>query len=198
MSQSQGDIQLNNSGVVAVMQPYVFPYIGYFNLMACASHFVLYDDVNYIKQGWISRNRILNNGNPLTFSVPISQGSSNSQINEVKTVNLERFKKKFLKTLEQAYAKAKYYDVGYEYVDEILGSGENTISNIARLSITYVSEILEMNCKIYESSKYFSETRGAGRSERLINITKKLDCSTYVNSANGSSLYDKKQFECSG
>ena len=109
-----------NSGVVAVMQPYVFPYIGYFNLMKCTSHFVLYDDVNFIKRGWINRNRILNNGSPAIFSIPLSNTSQNSIISEIRTANLEHFKKKFLRSIEHAYAKAKYFGVGYEYVDKVL------------------------------------------------------------------------------
>ena len=49
---------------LALMQPYFLPYLGYWQLLAAADQFVLYDEVNYIKGGWINRNRILINGQP--------------------------------------------------------------------------------------------------------------------------------------
>ncbi|WP_170329104.1 WbqC family protein [Ruegeria arenilitoris] len=184
-----------NNDVLAVMQPYVFPYIGYFNLMKCASHFVLYDDVNFIMRGWVNRNRILSNGNPVTFSIPLSKSSQNSIINEVNVANLDNFKRKFGRTLEHSYAKAKYYDVGMEYVDRVLGSKKGTISGMAKLSITCAADMLGIDCKIHESSKDFSDTKGMERSERLICIAKRLKCNSYVNAAGGSSLYDKGHFK---
>jgi hypothetical protein len=186
------------SGVLAVMQPYVFPYIGYFNLMKCASHFVIYDDVNFIMRGWVNRNRILNNGSPVTFSIPLSNSSQNSIINEVRTANFEHFKKKFLRSIEHAYGKAEHFGAGYEYVDKVLGSKKNTISDIAQLSITYVADMLEIDCKTFEASKHFSDTKEMERSERLINITKKLNCGRYVNSSGGNALYDKEHFKANG
>ena len=68
---------------VAIMQPYIFPYIGYFQLINLVDKFIIYDDVNYIKKGWINRNKILNNGSELYFSIPIKKSSQNKLINEL-------------------------------------------------------------------------------------------------------------------
>ena len=68
---------------IAIMQPYVFPYLGYFHLIEASNLFVFYDDVNYITRGWINRNRILLNGKDFLFTIPVSKASQNKLINEI-------------------------------------------------------------------------------------------------------------------
>jgi hypothetical protein len=67
---------------LAIMQPYLFPYLGYFQLIEAADKFVIYDDVAFIKQGWINRNQILLHGRPHLFSVPLQSASSHVLIRE--------------------------------------------------------------------------------------------------------------------
>ena len=179
---------------LAVMQPYLFPYIGYFNLLSCCSEFILYDDVNYIKQGWINRNRILSANGEITFSVPLSNQSSNSLINEVKVLNFERFKKKFEIKIEQCYAKSKYFESGMIYVDEVLGSNFSSIGELASNSIKVAVKKLGINCVLYNSSKDFPNTKGMGRSQRLISMANDTRCSSYVNTMSGSFLYNRECF----
>src|SRR4051812_42347879 len=97
---------------LAIMQPYIFPYIGYFQLIAAVDAFVIYDDVNYIKQGWINRNRILFNGKDLLFTVPLENASSFKKINEVSVHKhlYEGWKVKFGKSLRATYFKAPYFN----------------------------------------------------------------------------------------
>jgi hypothetical protein len=68
---------------IGIMQPYIFPYIGYFQLIKAVDKFVLYDDVNFINKGWINRNRILSNGKDLLFTIPLKDASQNKLINEI-------------------------------------------------------------------------------------------------------------------
>lgn len=86
------------------MQPYLFPYLGYFQLINAVNIFVIYDDVNCLKQGWINRNRILVDGSEHMFNIPLKGGrTSNKKINEIEiNGNLS----KLLKTIEQFYKKA--------------------------------------------------------------------------------------------
>ena len=71
---------------VAIMQPYVFPYVGYFSLIHASEAFVFYDDVSFIKQGWINRNRILINGVVSYFTIPVKDISSFNKIFYLKNV----------------------------------------------------------------------------------------------------------------
>lgn len=76
--------------ILAVMQPYFFPYLGYFQLINAVDHFVFYDDVNYIKGGWINRNRILVNGQASYIGIQLIAASSNKRINEISVNNNEK------------------------------------------------------------------------------------------------------------
>ena len=179
---------------LAVMQPYVFPYIGYFNLLKSCDVFVLYDDVNFIKKGWINRNRVMSSNGEVTFSVPLVNLSQNSAINEVKVANFERFKGKFLRTIEQCYSKSTYFEIGFDYVNEVLESDISSISEFASYSIEIAKRRLGLQCEILTSSKDCAETKGMERSQRLISMAKMMGCFRYVNSVNGSLLYKKEDF----
>lgn len=179
---------------LAVIQPYIFPYIGYFNLLKSCTNFVLYDDVNYIKRGWINRNRVLSSNGQINFSIPLSKQSSNLNINQIRVADLESFIKKFNKTIEQCYSKARYFGNGKEYIDSVFQNEFSTIAELAGNSIKIAAKILDINCTIYESSKRFSHTKGMQRSQRIISIAHELGCSSYVNPINGFTLYDKDYF----
>ena len=179
---------------LAVMQPYVFPYIGYFNLLKSCDVFVLYDDVNFIKQGWINRNRVLNSSNEVMFSVPLANQTSNLAINEVALANFEQFKMKFLRTLEQSYSKAIHFEVGFDYVTKVLNTEFTSISELASYSVEVAKERLNLQCEILTASERFADTKGMERSQRLIAMAHILGCNRYVNSVNGSFLYDKNEF----
>src|SRR5690554_1040537 len=90
---------------LAVMQPYLFPYLGYFQLIHAVDLFVIYDDVAFIKQGYINRNSILSRGQPLRFTLPVPGASSNRKICEL---HYAEDAGKLLKTVAQSYARAPH------------------------------------------------------------------------------------------
>ena len=95
---------------LAIMQPYFLPYLGYFQLMAAVDRFVVYDDVRFIKGGWINRNRILVKGRDHLLTVPLSGASPNRNINEIQLTTQTAWKKKLLRTVELAYRRAPYFE----------------------------------------------------------------------------------------
>ena len=102
-------MQKINNLSISIMQPYIFPYIGYFHLIEASDKFVFYDDVNYIKRGWINRNRILLNNTDFLFTIPTLKASQNKLIYEIKPIIDEKWKRKFYSNLEFSYKKAPYY-----------------------------------------------------------------------------------------
>ena len=84
---------------IAIMQPYFLPYIGYFQLINAVDKFVIYDDVNFIKKGWINRNNILVNGQPHLFSIALKDVSQNKLINEINIDSQSEWNKNLLKTI---------------------------------------------------------------------------------------------------
>lgn len=95
--------------VLAIMQPYFLPYVGYFQLLGAVDKFVIYDDVNYINRGFINRNNFLFNGQPALFTIPLQKASQNKLIREITLSSDTNWQHKLLKTVEQAYRKAPIF-----------------------------------------------------------------------------------------
>jgi WbqC-like protein family len=184
---------------LAIMQPYLFPYIGYFQLIKTVDIFVFYDDVNYIKKGWVNRNRILVNKKEFTFSVPLNKISQNITIRET-YINLETFeswKEKIIQTLLYNYKKAPFFSEVNELINSILNKKYATISDLAIESIIATSEYLGFKTTFFTSSERY-ENRDLERQERLIDICNKENASDYINALGGNELYDKKSFKEKG
>ncbi len=155
------------------MQPYLFPYIGYFQMIHSVDAFVFYDDVNYINRGWVNRNRILINGDANYFTVPLLNASQNKLINEIEINYTAKEYKNLTKTIEMAYKKAPYFSVVYPLVSEIIVGQYKSLAEIAIHSIKECSQYLGLQSKFYVSSQDFSNTRGMEKAERLQSICKK-------------------------
>src|SRR5690242_636845 len=96
---------------IAIMQPYLFPYIGYFQLINAVDKFVIHDDVQFIKGGWINRNQILVNNREFMFTFSIKKDSSSHNINKrYFSDKFEAEKNKFLRTLKANYGKCERYN----------------------------------------------------------------------------------------
>lgn len=179
---------------VAVMQPYLFPYLGYYQLVNCADMFVLYDDVAFIKQGRINRNRILSNGDASRITVPVPGASSNKRINELAFTEDVH---KILKTIQQAYSKAPFFEQIYSLVERVLTYPERDITAVCQQGIIEVLDYLELKRTIIRSSE-LEYDRNLPAAKRLVAICDKLGSSDYVNSIGGQKLYDKQQFQAMG
>lgn len=174
----------------AVMQPYLFPYLGYYQLVHSVDKFIFYDDVTFIKGGYINRNSIMVNGESKRFTVPVPGISSNKLINEL---YFDCNVKKILKTLEQSYSKAPYFRDVYPIIREILTKKERCVSTLCRVSVEEIFMYLNIKKELINSSDLvFNRNKNA--SEKLIEMSKVLACNEYVNAIGGSSMYDKKHF----
>lgn len=186
---------------LAIMQPYFFPYIGYFQLINAVDKFVVYDDVNFIKQGWINRNNILVQGKPYLFTLPLINQSSFSKINEIFINNIlyDSWKKKTLRTLEQSYKKAPFFKEIYGLVDNVLNIDpkETDISTIARKSFVETSKYLDINTEFVFTSAVYENEELSGK-ERVIDICKKENAMHYINPIGGKELYDLDFFKENG
>lgn len=183
---------------LAIMQPYLFPYIGYFQLIHAVDTFVFYDDVHFIKRGWINRNTLLVNNTKKRFTVPLHKASQNKRINEVELALTNAWLETFFKTLTQNYSKAPYFKKTYELVERVFASEHQTISGLAMESVTQVCTNLGIDTAFEVSSQKYSSTIDYERADRLIAITNQKEYRDYVNLAGGKDLYDTAYFESKG
>ena len=179
---------------VAIMQPYIFPYIGYFQMINAVDFFVLYDDVNYIKGGWINRNKIVVNGSEKLFTIPLSGASSFKLINEIEINKTSKEYRKILVTIEQSYKKAPYFKDVFPMIENIFNSNYGQISDFIANGMTTICKYLNIKTEIYTSSVKFAESNGLPKEERIVNICQTLGASTYINAIGGQELYSKEYF----
>lgn len=182
---------------LGIMQPYVFPYIGYYQYVAACDRFVLYDDVQFIMRGWINRNHILHQGRRHLLTVPLVKASPNKRICDVLIANDSAWADKTLKTIEQAYKHAPAYGEVFTHVDEVFSSGVSKISKLAGSSVISISALLGLDAEIiYASGRYDNEQ--LGRVDRIVDICVLEGADRCIVPIGGSHLYDKGVFREAG
>lgn len=179
---------------VSIMQPYFFPYIGYFQLIANSDVFVIYDDVNFIKKGWINRNTILVNNTPYLFSIPLQNVSQNKLINEIFISDLDKWKTDLLKTISLSYKKAPFYQDVYPLIEKIISFDELNLALYIQNSIQNLCEYLNLNTKLLMSSEIVKNNNLRGEN-KIIDICLQLGATQYINAIGGIELYTQENFQ---
>jgi hypothetical protein len=175
---------------LGIMQPYFFPYIGYWQLMNIVDTFVIYDDVTFIKQGYINRNNILSKDKVQLITLELNGASSNKLINEI---DIGKNSKKILKTISQNYSKAPYFKVVYPMLEEILLQPKVKLSQYIGNSLITVAKYLEMDTKFLYSSD-IDKKNSLKAQDKVIEINKQVGATTYINAIGGKELYVKEDF----
>lgn len=182
---------------LVIMQPYFFPYIGYFQLLAAADRFVVYDDVNYIQRGWINRNQLLINGQPWLFTVPLDKPSQNRLIKDLRIQPAAEWQPKFLRTIRQNYKHALYFEVTFHLLEQIFFPSSETIADLVRKSLQMLVQYLELPVQIVSSSTMYGNAALRGQA-RILDICKREEATCYINSIGGRSLYNNEIFKDAG
>ena len=182
---------------IGIMQPYFFPYIGYWQLMNAVDKYVIYDDVNYIKGGWINRNRILMNGKPNNINLKMDGASPNKLINEVYVADDDVYRKKLLKTIEHVYRKAPFFDIAFPIIKDIICYEEKILSLYLENLIIRISEYLEMKTQFILSSDMKKDNNLRGQ-DKVIEICKCSGATEYYNAIGGVELYSSHVFNSNG
>jgi len=186
----------NQSLKIAVMQPYLFPYIGYFQLIAEVDCFVQYDDVNFRKKSWINRNRILLNQSPHRFALPLSKATQNKYINELDITKTPDPRPKLLDTLKHAYAKTSEFEQVFPMLSDIVMYPATNLADYLDNSIRQICGFIGISSQILKSSEIkLSNPKNKGQ-DRLIDLVLNLDGRVYVNApgAREAGLYSHEGF----
>lgn len=178
---------------VAVMQPYLFPYIGYWQLINAVDKFVILDDVNYIKKGFINRNRFLINGAEHIFTVPLEKASQNKRIMDMKLNFPAEERKKLVQSIEYAYKKAPFFNEVMPILEKIICFKEDRLTEYICNSIREISDYLGIGTALYRSSEIDKDTGLKGQ-ERILSLCQKLEADTYINPSGGRALYNHRDF----
>lgn len=171
------------------MQPYFFPYLGYYQLAATVDHFVFFDDVAFIKKGYIQRNRILLDGRAFDFSIPVSRQSQNRTIREHWFTGAFT---DFLEQLRHAYVRAPFFGRVFPIIEEVCLDPQQNVASKAARSIQVVFDYLGLPF----SSSFSSADAGTGLhgEQRILDLCSRQGADVYYNPIGGRSLYSGERF----
>lgn len=178
----------------AIMQPYIFPYIGYFQLINAVDKFVIYDDIEYTKKGWINRNRILINGTDHMFTIPLAKGSDFLPIDKRSLAdNYFEHKKKILGQIHSTYIKSPHFKTVFPIIEDCLNFENKNLFSFIFNSLKVVCDYLDIKMEFIISSSLSIDTSLKGE-DKVIAINKKIGATTYINAIGGQELYSKERF----
>jgi hypothetical protein len=182
---------------LAIMQPYFFPYLGYFQLIAASDIFVLHDDVQYIKGGWVNRNRILLNGEDRMITYPVQKDAYELPINARSYVDDKQARKDIINLIKQAYAKAPFYQQVFPVLEELLMFEDRNVARFNENLIRRICDFTGIRSSIITSSGMEKDNGLAGE-PRVLDICRRLGATDYTNPQGGQSLYDTSTFRNAG
>ena len=180
------------------MQPYFMPYIGYFQLISSVDEFIIYDNIQYTKKGWINRNRISVNGKDQFITIPIKKDSDYLDVSErMISDNWGKEKYKILNIIKSFYGKAPNFKEAYGVIGDCLNIEEENLFNFIYETILIINNFLDIKTKIIISSDIDIDHNLRSKN-KVIEICKNRNAEIYVNSIGGISLYDKEEFKDNG
>lgn len=183
---------------IAIMQPYLFPYIGYFQLINAVDEFVIYDNIQYTKKGWINRNRILVNGTDAYLTLPLKKDSDYLNIVERHLSDEWRSeRKKILTRITESYKKAPYFSSVFPLVEKIIRFEETNLFYFIFNSIKELNDHLEIKTPIIISSK-ITINKDLKAEKKVIALCKERNAKTYINPIGGIELYNREEFKEQG
>ena len=179
---------------LAIMQPYFMPYIGYFQLMNLADEFIVYDNIEFSKDGWVNRNRILVNGQDVFITIPLKKDSDFKDIKDRNLADIwSKEKVKMLNRIKESYRKSKCFDFVFPLIEKCILFEETNLFRFIFNSLQVVCEYLEINTPIIISSSV-PINHDLKSEEKVIALCKKRNAATYINPIGGTKLYNKINF----
>ncbi len=176
------------------MQPYFLPYIGYFQLINAVDEFVIYDNIEFTKKGWINRNRILVNGDDAYITIPVKKDSDYLDVCErylAETWSSER--KKMLNRITESYRKSPYFEEAYPVIEKIMLFEDGNLFKFIYNSVCNIMGYLSVKTSLIVASS-ININHSLKSEKKVIEICKSRQADSYLNPIGGLELYSKGNF----
>jgi len=181
---------------IAIMQPYFFPYIGYFQLIESVDLFIIYDNIKYTKKGWINRNRFLRNGTDCVFTVPLRKDSDLLDVKD-RVVARDFDRGKLVRQLREAYRRAPHFESAFPVVEKLIMSSRENLFEYIHGSVVELCRHLDIGSRIVPSSSLAIDP-ALNAQDRVLALCKAAGASVYVNAIGGQQLYSREDFHTRG
>jgi hypothetical protein len=161
---------------VAIMQPYFFPYVGYISLIKNTDKFILFDTVQFIRHGWIERNRVLKqNEGWLYIKAPLLRESRDTLIKDCRIDNSQQWKERIISQLRPYKKTAPYYNQTLKVVESVFEREFDTIVHLNQYALEKICEYLGIDYQITVFSEMDLEVDKANNpDEWALNICKAM------------------------
>lgn len=173
---------------VAVMQPYFLPYIGYWQLIRYVDIFIIFDDVNYIKKGYVDRNVVLGRNGLCSLKIKVIRASQNRLINELQ---IDADQSHLWEKIKNCYPRRSLESEAGILLKSIIDNKELNLARYLEQSIRAITKYLEIDTQIMRSSDIPSDSSGKNKIIPLVNHVRGK---TYVNLPGGRNLYTEDMF----
>lgn len=184
--------------IVAIMQPYFFPYIGYFQLMRAVDTFVVFDDVQYIERGWVNRNRIRSSGTATWLTLPVHKASRQLPINQRHYQLADGSAvRRIEQRLQASYAKAPCRAEAVPVISAVLGCDDDNVAAFNANLLEVLADRLGIGCRFLVSSR-IDKPKGLKGQAKVIDLCRRIGASHYINPIGGLPLYDAATFDAAG
>jgi hypothetical protein len=185
---------------LAIMQPYFFPYLGYFDLINSVENWVVFDTAQYIRHGWVNRNRILHPNEGWQYIIaPVNKQDRATPINQTETLHCKKWRMRILGQLQHYKKKAPGYQIAFGLVEECLALGETNLSRLNVITLRKTCELLgiSFNYQIF-SDMQIEHGPVNGPGDWALRISESLHAKEYINPCGGLDLFDPTAFAASG
>lgn len=202
---------------LAIMQPYFFPYIGYFQAIDSVDKYILYHNISFRKKSWINRNQILyRNGQINLVTVPLVKQSSNKRINDLLIDNSTPWRDKLLKKIYFNYKRAGYFEQTYHLIESVLNENYPSLYLLNIESILAIARHLGLKTDIETDNQKYKDIEEYIESKdgmegysyngnqldkkvvRVLKICEREQANTYINAVGGMPFYRKEVFAQNG
>ena len=183
---------------IAIMQPYFFPYIGYFQLISAVDEFVIYDNIEFTKKGWINRNRILVNGQDAYITLPLKRDSDYLDVRErFLADSWPRESRIMLNRIAETYRKAPNFGLVFPLIEKCILFDENNLFRFILNSLVLINEYLQIPTPLLASSTILIDHELKAE-EKVMALCKARNATEYINPIGGLKLYQKGDFQRAG
>ena len=183
---------------LGIMQPYFMPYIGYYQLINSVDTFIIYDNIQYTKKGWINRNRILSNNKDYLITLPLKKDSDYLDIVDRRLAeSWVDDKNKMLNVITSSYKKSPYFNDVYTLISDCITNNEVNLFKYIYDSIIMIKDYLDINTDIIISSE-LNIDHNLKSQDKVISLCLNQNADVYINSIGGVELYDKETFKKNG
>lgn len=181
---------------LGIMQPYFFPYLGYFDLINYTDRWIVFDTAQYIRHGWVNRNRVLRPTTGWTYIVvPVKKHGRETAISDVEIANNQDWKTSLLGKVMHYKNKAPYVDETMSLIKDCLMPLEDSL---ACLNV-YVMDMVCKRLGINFDYTFFSEMNldigpVEGPGDWALRISEALGATEYANPPGGVDLFNEQAF----